>query len=244
MLGNTYSRCPLIGSIDLSIRIASLLNGTLWGFFIFINSAGMFQMLLSISISTHLARTALLGRTHVKSCHSISNLVSKRTEVLFSTVRMRGSSKGGNAGIFCFLDLLNRCLRLSAGLNSISSSVAVQRKVSFSREMIRRKVSKTPRCSIGSRCCFKSLGRISLIGMLPNQGKILRSRLRRMSSEWSCEIPEVFTFSSNHFFATACRVCSVVFFNALALSLLWACGSMPLASSDRYSSRKALANER
>ena len=95
MLGNTHSRCPLIDSIDLSIRRDSLLNGTLCGFFIFINSAGMFHMLLSISISDHLARTASPGRTHVRSCHSISSLVSKRTDALFSAARKRGSSDGG-----------------------------------------------------------------------------------------------------------------------------------------------------
>ncbi len=47
------------------------------------------------------------------------------------------------------------------------------------------------------------LGRISLMGVSPNVGKIFLSRLRQMSSAWSCEIPEVFTFSSNHFLATA-----------------------------------------
>ena len=152
----------------------------------------MFHIDFSVSISAHLARTASPGRTQVSNCHSISNLVSIRTEALFNTIRKRGNSEGGNAGIFCFLGLLNRCPRLSAGLNSISSSVAAQRNISFNREMIRRKVSRTPRCSIGSRCCFKSLGRISLIGTLPKPGNIFLSKLRQMSSAWSCEIPEVF----------------------------------------------------
>ena len=59
-------------------------------------------MLVSISISDHLVRTASPGRTHVRSCHSISSLVSKRIEALFRATRKRGSSEGGNAGIFCF----------------------------------------------------------------------------------------------------------------------------------------------
>ncbi len=201
----------------------------------------MFHIELSISISAHLVRTAPPGRTQVSNCHSISNRVSIRTDALFNTVRKRGSSVGGRAGMFCFFGLLNLWARLSAGLNPISSSVAAQRKISFRREMMRRRVSNTPRCSIGSRCCFKSLGRFSLIGTLPRPGKTFLSKLRQISAAWSCEIPEVFTFSSNHFLATAWRVCSVAFFKALALLLLWTWGSMPLASKERYSSHKVLA---
>ncbi len=168
-------------------------------FFIFMKSAGMVHSLLSVSMSAHLARTASPGRTHVNNCHSISSLVSIRTEALASVARKRGNSDGGNAGIFCFLGLVKRCARLSAGLNSISSSVAAQRKISFNREITRLSVSRIPRCSIGSKCCFKSLGRISLIGTLPNPGKTFRSRLRQISSAWSFVIPEVLFFSSNHF---------------------------------------------
>lgn len=124
ILGNTLSLCPLMTFFQSKTRKASLLSGTLWGFFIFINSAGMFHMPVSISISDHLVRTASPGRTHVRSCHSISSLVSKRIEALFRATKKRGSSEGGNAGIFCFFGLLNRCPRLSAGLNSMSSSVA------------------------------------------------------------------------------------------------------------------------
>lgn len=192
MLGKTHSLCPLIDFINSRMRKASLLKGTLCGFFIFIKSAGMFQMLLVVSISDHLARTASPGRTHVNNCHSISIRVSNRIDAFVKDSINLGNSLGGRAGIFCFLGLLNLWPRLSAGLNSISSSVAAQRKISFRREMMRRRVSNTPRCSIGSRCCFKSLGRISLIGTLPRPGKTFLSKLRQMSAAWSCEIPEVF----------------------------------------------------
>nr|CAC9128844.1 Uncharacterised protein [Citrobacter werkmanii] len=95
MLGKTHSLCPLMAFIESNTRKASLLSGTLWGFFIFINSAGMFHIELSVSISVHLVRTASPWRTHVRSCHSISSLVSKRTEALFNTNRKRGNSEGG-----------------------------------------------------------------------------------------------------------------------------------------------------
>ena len=181
MLGKTHSLFPLIDFIDSMTRKASLLNGTLCGFFIFINSAGMFHIELSVSISAHLVRTASPGRTQVSNCHSISNRVSIRTEAFFNTVRKRGSSVGGRAGMFCFFGLLNLWARLSAGLNSISSSVAAQRKISFSRDMMRRSVSRTPRFYMGSKCCLSILGRISLIGVSPNVEKIFLSRLRQMS---------------------------------------------------------------
>lgn len=177
-------------------------------------------MLLVVSISDHLARTASPGRTYVNNCHSISIRVSNRIEAFVKDSINLGNSLGGRVGIFCFFGLLKLWPRLSAGLNSISSSVAAHRKISFRREMMRRRVSNTPRCSIGSRCCFKILGRISLIGTLPRLGKTFLSKLRQISAAWSCEIPDVFTFSSNHFRATAWRVCSVALFHAFALSLL------------------------
>lgn len=66
-------------------------------------SAGRFQMLLVVSISDHLARTASPGRTHVYHCHSISSHVSSRKDALLNVVRKRGNSEGGSAGIFCFV---------------------------------------------------------------------------------------------------------------------------------------------
>lgn len=59
-------------------------------------------------------------------------------------------------------------------MNSISSSVAAQRKISYSREIMRLRVSRIPFCSTGSSCCFKSLWRIFFFtGTLPKPGKTL-----------------------------------------------------------------------
>jgi len=55
-----------------------------------------------------------------------------------------GNSEGGSAGIFCFLDFRRRSAKISTGLNSISSLVAIERKISFSREIMRLKVSRPP----------------------------------------------------------------------------------------------------
>ena len=71
---------------------SSLLNGTLCGRFIFMNSEGIFQNPLSSSISHHSARTASPGLTHVNNCHSISIRVSNRIDALDKATMKRGSS--------------------------------------------------------------------------------------------------------------------------------------------------------
>ena len=59
--GKTYSLSPHIGFIILSNSNDWLVNGTVWGFFFFILSKGIFQALLIKSISYHLVPAASKG---------------------------------------------------------------------------------------------------------------------------------------------------------------------------------------
>ena len=108
----THSLCPWWLSLDQYSQSFFCQWDLMW-LLHFIKSDGMFHMPVSISISDHLVRTASRGRTHVRSCHSISSLVSKRIEALFRATTS-GEFGRGNAGMFCFFGLLNRCPRLSS----------------------------------------------------------------------------------------------------------------------------------
>src|SRR5690554_5498703 len=135
-------------------------------------SAGIFQSLLSKSISSHWVPATSLGLTIVCNCHSIKQRV---VILMFATVSAFisiGSSSGFKVGKCCFTGNWKALLIPAKGLAEIKPELTAYTITSFIRWQRRLTVSRLPLAAIGLMVSIALTADTLWIRVFPNAGKI------------------------------------------------------------------------
>ena len=227
--GNTNFDLLLIGVIRSNSAILWEVKGTVWLFFFFIRSAGIFQSFCSRSISSHLAPAASLGLTIVCNCHSIKQRVVIFILAMDNAAISSGSCSGFNVGKCRLTGFWNALLIPVRGFALINPTLTAYSIISFNRWHRRLTVSRLPFAAMGLIASMAFIAVTLWIGYLPKVGKICFSSERHVSWEWPSDT--VLFLMVSHCAEMISRVLMLALSFVLTASSLCSWGSMLLRSN-------------